>query len=260
MSESVVLVERLGQVVRLSLNRPQAMNALNLAMVGALEQVLELIEGDSDLRVVLLTGVGSAFCAGADLKEALQTGSETGEPDFLDRAGAMMNRLRSFPKPVVVALNGVTMAGGLELAMCGDIILAAQDVRIADAHANFGVYPGAGGAAVLPRLLPLQTALYMLLTGNSLTAQRLHDLGMIAEVHPADALSEASLALAAAIAEKSPAALRRMKTVARSSADKSQADALLHEQVMLRQHLNSGDLQEGLRAFSEKRKPRFVGR
>ena len=102
-----------------------------------------------------------------------------------------MNRLRSFPKPVVVALNGVTMAGGLELAMCGDIILAAQDVRVADAHANFGVFPGAGGAAVLPRLVPLQTAMYMLLTGNSLTAQRLHELGMIAEVHPADALSEA---------------------------------------------------------------------
>lgn len=260
MSEEVVIQEYLGPVARLVLNRQSAMNALNLAMVDALESAMAEVAANDASRVLLLTGAGPAFCAGADLKEALQTKPAIGEPDFLERAGAMMNRLRSFSKPVIVALNGVTMAGGLELAMCADIILAAEEAKIADAHANFGVYPGAGGAAILPRMVPLQTAMYMLLSGKSLTARRLHDLGLIAELHPAEALGEAALALAQSIAGKSPAALRRMKLVARSSADKSSADALLHEQVMLRQHLMSEDMREGLRAFAEKRAPRFTGR
>jgi enoyl-CoA hydratase/carnithine racemase len=261
MSEGVVLFETIGAVAWLRLNRPKAMNALNLAMLAELERHLAEIEARDELRVVVLTGTGPAFCAGADLKEVLAGQSaEPGEPDFIDRANRVFGRLRNLAKPLIAALNGVTMAGGLELAMCADLIIAAESATIGDAHANFGVYPGAGGAAILPRLIPLNMAMYLLLTGKSLSAAEMKACGLVCEIHPDEALAPAVQALAEQIALKSPVALRRMKEVARASADKSRDDALLHEQVMFRQHLRSADLQEGLRAFSERRPPRFVGR
>ena len=261
MIQDDVLFEAFGPVARLTLNRPKAMNALNLATLAALEGHLGEIARNDELRVVVLTGSGAAFCAGADLKEVL-AGAQLapGEADFLDRAQTVFGALRDFAKPVIAALNGVTMAGGLELAMCADIVVAAESATIADAHANFGVYPGAGGAAILPRLVPLNMAMYLLLTGKSLSAAQMQACGLVCEVHPDAGLADAALALANHIAKKSPVALRRMKAVARASADKSRDDALLHEQVMLRQHMRSFDFHEGLLAFADKRAPRFQGR
>ena len=259
--DEVLILETLGPVARLTLNRPRAMNALNLAMLAQLEGHLRSIAADAAVRVLVLTGAGAAFCAGADLKEALSgVAPVPGEPDFLDRAREVFDALRSFPKPVIAALNGVTMAGGLELAMCADIIVAADSATIGDAHANFGVYPGAGGAAVLPRLIPLNQAMYLLLTGKSLSAAQMHACGLVQEVHPDAELADAALKLAKQISRHSPIVLKRIKQVARMSADKSVGDALLHEQVMLRQHLRSYDLNEGLQAFTEKRAPQFQGR
>jgi enoyl-CoA hydratase/carnithine racemase len=261
MTESVLSFEAIGNVARLTLNRPKAMNSLNLALLAALDGALTEIANNDELRVLVITGAGPAFCAGADLKEVLAGQTlAAGEADFLDRANVVYGRLRNFAKPVIAALNGVTMAGGLELAMCADLIVAAESATIADAHANFGVYPGAGGAAVLPRLIPLNMAMYLLLTGKSLSAAEMKACGLVCEVHADAELGEAALKLAAHIARKSPSALRRMKEVARSSADKSRDDALRHEQVMLREHLRSFDLQEGLQAFAEKRAPQFQGR
>jgi len=261
MTETVLLIEALGPVTRLTLNRPKAMNSLNLALLAELETHLVALAANDAARVLVLTGAGHAFCAGADLKEIL-AGRDLapGEADFLDRANVVFGLLRDFPKPVIAALNGVTMAGGLELAMCADIVVAAESATIADAHANFGVFPGAGGAAVLPRLVPLNMAMYLLLTGKSLSAADMKACGLVGEVHADAALADASVALAQHIAAKSPSALRRMKAVARFTADKSRDDALLHEQAMLREHLRSFDFAEGLQAFGEKRAPRFQGR
>lgn len=259
--EDELLLDIDGPVARLTLNRPQAMNALNLAMLAMLDGHLRDLAADPAVRVLLLTGAGAAFCAGADLKEAIASApAAPGESDFLDRAREVFALLRAFPKPVIAALNGVTMAGGLELAMCADVIVAADSATIGDGHANFGVYPGAGGAAVLPRLIPLNQAMYLLLTGKTMTAADLHACGLVAEIHPAAALAKAASRLAKHIARHSPLVLQRIKQVARHSADKSMADALLHEQVMLRQHLRSYDMSEGLQAFVEKRAPQFQGR
>lgn len=261
MTADVLLFESIGSVARLTLNRPKAMNSLNLAMLTELDRRLSEIADDEALRVLVLTGVGPAFCAGADLKEVLAgQAMAPGEADFLDRGNLMFQRLRNFPKPVIAALNGITMAGGLEMAMCADIVVAAESATIADAHANFGVYPGAGGAAVLPRLIPLNMAMYMLLTGKSLSAADMKAAGLVCEVHPDAGFADAVLKLASNIAKKSPIALRRIKEVARASGDKTRDDALLHEQVALRQHMRTFDFQEGLQAFAEKRAPQFQGR
>jgi enoyl-CoA hydratase/carnithine racemase len=261
MSEDVLLCDVAESVARLTLNRPKAMNSLNLAILAELDRRLTELAVDDEIRVLVLTGSGAAFCAGADLKEVLASRTpEPGEADFLDRANQVFGRLRNFPKPVIAALNGVTMAGGLELAMCADLVVAAESATLADAHSNFGVYPGAGGAAVLPRLIPLNAAMYLLLTGKSLSAAEMKAYGLVCEVHADDAFPEAVQTLAKHIARKSPIALRRMKEVARQSADKTRDDALLHEQVMLRQHMRTFDFHEGLQAFAEKRAPQFQGR
>lgn len=257
----VLLFEALGPVARLTLNRPKAMNSMNLELLEQLAQRLTELANDDEIRVLIVTGNGPAFCAGADLKQVLAGSSlPAGEADFLDRADSIFKQLRNFPKPVIAALNGTTMAGGLELAMCADIVIAAESATIGDAHANFGVYPGAGGAAILPRLIPLNMAMYLLMTGKSLSATEMKNLGLVCEVHADAELSEAALKLAKQIAKKSPIALRRMKEVARVSADKTRDDALQHEQVMLRRHMRTFDFQEGLQAFAEKRPPEFQGR
>ncbi len=262
MSSEDLLYEKKGNVAWLTLNRPRAMNSLNLNIVARMEEVLPAIAADDGVRVVVLTGAAPAFCAGADLKEVL-AGQDLppGEPDLLDRmTEGVMAPLRDFPKPVIAALNGITMAGGLELAMCCDIVLASDKAEIGDAHANFGVYPGAGGAAVLPRLVPHNVAKYLLFTGRTLSAQDMKMYGLVNEVVPADQLEQAVTDLAAVIASKSPIALRRMKEVANATLDKSRDAALEHEQVQFRKHMRSYDMVEGLTAFSEKRAPVFQGR
>jgi enoyl-CoA hydratase/carnithine racemase len=186
-----VQYEEIGAVARLTLNRPEAMNALSVALIDALEQRLDQIAARDDLRVVVLTGSGRAFCAGADLKEVL-AGADLPPADFLDRGNVVFGKLRNFSKPVIAALNGMTMAGGLELAMCADVVVAGESAKVGDAHANFGGYPGAGGAAVLPRLIPLNMALYLLFTGKTLSAAEMKALGLVCEVHP-ELCSNASL-------------------------------------------------------------------
>ena len=262
MSDAALLFETRGPVAWLTLNRPEEMNSINLDMIELYETYLSEIAKDADIRVLVITGSGPAFCAGADLKEVLASSDlPPGEADFLDRVcEKVFKLLRDFPKPVIAALNGITMAGGLETALCADIILASEDARIGDAHANFGVYPGAGGAAILPRVIPLNVAKYLLLTGKTLSAREMHGYGLVNEVVPAEKLHEAAQSLAEEIAQKSPIALQRMKEVANAASDKSRDAALEHEQVMLRKHMRSYDMAEGLRAFAEKRSPRFKGR
>jgi len=179
--------------------------------------------------------------------------------EFLDLVGGMMDRLRVCPKPTIAALNGLTMAGGLELAMACDLIIAAESARIGDAHANFGVFPGAGGAAILPRRIGATAAKYLLFTGDTLPARELVSLGLVNRVVPdAELVSEVEK-LALRIASKSPLVLRRMKQTVADGLEQPQASALRLERLVLDAHRHSHDIQEGLAAFVGKRTPDFKG-
>lgn len=262
MTDSSLIFDVRDGVAWLSMNRPGDLNAISLDMVERFEQCMPEVLSDDTIKALVITGLGKAFCAGADLKQVVDSlDVPPGEPDFLDRlCDRVMNPLRDFPKPVIAALNGLTMAGGLELAMCADLVVAAQSARIGDAHANFGVYPGAGGAAVLPRIVPHNVAKYLLFTGKTLSAEEMKHYGFVNEVVADHELQQATQDLALHIAEKSPIALQRMKAVANGAADKTRDDALRHEMVEFRRHQRSWDMAEGLAAFAEKRKPEFQGR
>ena len=257
---SELLVEKKGQAGWLTLNRPKAFNSLTHYILVDLEAALVDFEQDDNIRVVVLTATDCpAFCAGADLKQVLKT-AELGEKDFLMQCRSSFDALRNCTKPVIAAINGMTMAGGLELTMCCDIVIASDKATFGDAHANFGVFPGAGGAAILPKLVPVNVAKYLLFTGKSLPASEMKQYGFVNEVVGHEQLNSRVLTLCEELAEKSPIVLQRMKKIANQAQDQTRQSALDSELLELREHLLSADMHEGLAAFAKKRKPVFIGK
>src|SRR5690606_22673901 len=148
-----------------------------------------------DVVSVVLTGTGRAFCAGADLKYVHSHLDEAGTREFLLQVLNTMNRIDSFPKPVIAALNGITLAGGLELALCCDLVIAARSAKIGDAHANYGLLPGGGGSVRLPRVIGANRAKYLLFTGEFVEAEAMEQAGLVHKVVDDDKLEAATQAL-----------------------------------------------------------------
>lgn len=242
--------------LRVTLNRPTRRNAVDEAMLASLEHAFSEAADDPTIRVVTLTGAGAAFCAGADLHHAMQAGPG-GIASFVARAGQVYSAIRNFPKPVIAALNGLTIAGGLELALACDIIIAADDAMIGDGHANFGMFPGAGGAALLPTRIGYHAAMYLLCTGTLLPATRMMDLGLVQQVAPAADFPELIERVERDIASKSAQALAAIKQLARHASCAGDAALLEAEHHAFAEYLGSEDFVEGLQAFAEKRAPRF---
>lgn len=258
MTEAVLLSEQEGATLWLTMNRPHAMNSLSFDLVDALLDAFQKAATDDSIRVVALTGTDKAFCAGADLK-TMTTNYAPGEPDILDRVVEILTVVRYFEKPVIAAVNGLALAGGMELMMCCDLIYAGDSARIGDAHCNYGIVPGGGGAAIMPRLLPLPIAKYLLFTGEFLPAAKLQHYGLVNEVVADEDLHAAVNKVAAVISQKSPIGLARTKRVANEALDKTAADSLLDERLASRDQFRSYDYSEGISAFLEKRKPVFKG-
>lgn len=260
MGEALVDCELAGPVAWLRLNRPEAMNALSTELLGDLDLAFDIVERDPAVRVVVLTGTGRAFCAGADLKEI----GRPPDPDrivaFVRAAGATIDRIPALDKPVIAAVNGLALAGGLELVLACDVVIAAVSARLGDAHANYGLLPGAGGAVRLARVVGPTVAKYLAFTGLSLPAPDLVPLGLVNEVVPDGRLHARADELANHIAAKSPLGIARMKALVHDGLEQPLDTALRLEHLALATHAHSADLAEGLTAFTEKRTPRYLGR
>ena len=257
MSDEIV-ASREGAVLTVRLNRPEALNAITGEMVDAIDALLDEAVGDGT-RVLVLTGTGRGFSAGADL---IRIGNAPGASQaFLKRLQELFVRIAELPMPVIAAVNGTAMGGGTELILAADFAIAAESVKVGDGHTNVGVIPGGGGAALLHKRVPPAIAKYVVFTGDRLTAQQWLQYGLFAEVVPDAELEGRVAALAARLAEKSPLGLRTIKQVMRETEGiDDRAAALAVEWRASEGYQSSHDFAEGLKAFAEKRKPEFLGR
>lgn len=249
-----------GTTLWITLNRPDAMNAINDAVVDGLAAALDDAAADATLRCIVIRAEGRAFCAGADLK-SVQEKTAAGTMDaFVDRLLTVFNRIEAFPRPVIAAVNGLALAGGLELVLCCDLVIAAESAKIGDAHANYGLIPGGGGSVRLPRKIGPAQAKYLMYTGEFLDAAALERMGLVNRVVPDADLEETVATLAAQLGEKSPLGLKLMKQLTDDGLEQPKDVALRNELMAIAVHSRSQDWAEGLAAFAEKRKPNFTGR
>jgi enoyl-CoA hydratase/carnithine racemase len=255
----LVTVERRGHAAWVVLNRPDAANALSRALVDELGVAVGKLAGDATLRAVVITGVGKAFCAGADLKERIDM-----PPDevrvFLDELGATLNELAALPCPVIAALNGAAFGGGLELALACDIRIAVENAAMGLVEARLGIIPGAGGTQRLSRLIGVARAKELILTGRRIDAGIACDMGLIAKVVPAAELEAATDDLVDEIAACAPLAIAQAKAAIDGGIALSLPGGLALEKRCYEVVLASADRDEGLRAFAEKRRPVFQGK
>ncbi len=250
-----VLYEVRDGAAWITINRPEARNALNAAVRSGLKELFEHAEHDDTVSVVVLTAAGSkAFCAGGDLKEMASTGLTVPPPDFVPQPG----RTIDMTKPVIAAVNGMALAGGFLLAQSADLVVAAEHARFGITEAKVG--RGSPWAAPLPWLIPPRVAMEILLTGEAIGAQRAYEVGLVNRVVPAERLHEATMELVATIAANAPLSVRAAKRTVYSSAEHHRTEAFDEAERIWEPVYLSRDAQEGPRAFAEKRRPRWEGR
>jgi enoyl-CoA hydratase/carnithine racemase len=246
-----------GSALWLRINRPDALNSLSLAVIDELHAGLDRAEADPAVRSVVLTGTGRAFCAGADLKDVNDSDSGV---EFRRLLGVLLDRIDAFAKPVIAAVNGIALAGGLELILCCDVVVAAASARMGDGHSNYGLLPGGGGSVRLPRVVGKNRAMYMLYTGDLFPAADLQAWGLVNVIAADEGLHEAVTQLTDRLSAKSPLGLARMKQLVHETAEQPTPTALSLELLYSALHEKSHDMAEGVAAFVEKRKPEFNGR
>jgi enoyl-CoA hydratase len=249
-----VLVEHDGGVTVVTINRPGARNAVNRAVTDGIAAALEEFESRKDLTVAILTGAGGTFCSGMDLK-AFVAGENVSHPE----RGLAGITLRPPAKPVIAAVEGYALAGGCEIALACDLIVAAEDARFGIPEVKRGLVAGAGGLIRLPRRVPHGVAMRLALTGDPITATEAERYGLVTEITaPGKALAGAR-ALAGAIAANAPLAVAATKRVLDAQADWTSAEAFDRQTELIRPVFTSADAREGATAFAEKRPPVWRG-
>ena len=249
---SVVEREQRGQVAILTLNRPEARNAISPEVSETMAQLLDDIETDPGSRAVVLTGRGEVFSAGADLKVVAQ-----GRANDIARGkgGFAGVATRDFPKPLIAAVNGPALAGGFEIVLSCDLVVAAETARFGIPEVKRGLMAAAGGLIRLPKRVPLAVALELAMTGDPIDASRALQLGLVNRVVAADRVVDEAIALAERIGENSPIAVRNSRRLVREAAELSEEAGWQRTFELMMPVFESGDSIEGATAFAEKRSP-----
>jgi enoyl-CoA hydratase/carnithine racemase len=247
-----VHVEQDGHVVVITLDRPEARNALDPDTDERLREVFTDFSRDDTQWVAVLCGAGDHFCAGADLK------ARQGRRPRVPEGGITRDFWTT--KPIIAALQGAVYGGGLELALCADVRVADETAKLGQLEVRWGIMPGAGGTQRLPRLVGLGVALELVMSGDPIDAQRAHQVGLVNRVVPAGQARTAAVELATTIASRAPLAVRRAKEATMRGLNMPLDDGIRMESLVANLLAGTADLQEGRRAFVEKGTPKFEGR
>jgi len=254
-----VRVEMEDRLAVVTINRPEALNALNSSVVRELSMIIEHLSMAADVGAIILTGTGDrAFVAGADIKEMV--GLSALEMRSFSEAGRRLgDAMAACSKPILAAINGYALGGGCELALACDIRIASDRAKLGQPEVNIGIVPGFGGSQRLPRLVGLGWASEMIYTGEAIDAATAERIGLVNRVVPADRLLEETKALARKILEKGPAAIALAKACLRASVEMPLSAGLDFETAAFGVVGSTHDKEEGMRAFIEKRKPAWTG-
>lgn len=247
-----VLTEIRGKVLLVTLNRPDAMNSVNLELAQALAAAMEELDGNDDLSVGVLRGEGRGFSAGMDLKAFVAGGM----PNLPDRGFAGITEFAA-KKPLIAAVEGFALAGGLEIALSCDLIVASEGAKLGIPETGVGLFAGAGALLRLPRRVPYSVAMKMALTAAPITAEEAHALGLVTEVTPKGGAVDAALALAEQIAKNAPLGLQASKALLLEMQGRTEAEFWEYQGPIMRDVFASEDAIEGATAFAEKRPPEW---
>jgi enoyl-CoA hydratase len=255
MPEEPVLTERRDGVLLITLNRPDARNAVNLALAEGIAAALDALDAEADLRAGVLTGAGKGFSAGMDLK-AFVAGER---PTVGDRGFAGIVK-RAARKPLIAAIDGFAMAGGLEIALSCDLIVAGRGARLGVPEVKRSLVASAGALRRLPQRVPYGVAMEMALTGDPITAERAYELGLVNRLTDAGGAVDAALELAATIVKNGPLALEATKAILQQQPDWTESEFWQRQDELAEPVMGSEDAREGATAFAEKREPVWRGR
>ena len=257
--EAEILRQVVDGVGIMTLNRPDKFNCISTALMDGMGAAIEAFEADKAVRVILLNAVGKTFCTGADLDEVtVARKSRDTLATFIGHIHKVFRRLETSPLPVVVSVNGLALAGGIEMMMSCDVAFAAESAQIGDQHAQYGLVPGGGGTQRLPRLVGLRRALDLQYTNRWLTAAEAERWGLVNYVVADDALADAALDYCKGLAAKSRAGLAAMKRLSRQGLEMAPSDGLSLEEDAVVACLMDPDAEEGLAAFQARRKSNFA--
>jgi enoyl-CoA hydratase len=255
----IVTVEPPAGII--TFNRPNVLNALRISLLAEVSQALSELENDPAVRAVIVTGSGEkAFAAGADISELNALPSAGHGADQARLGQALTRKIERLRKPVIMAINGFALGGGCEIAMAGDILIAAEHAKFGQPEVNLGLIPGYGGSQRVTRLAGKGMAMYLCLTGEMIDAREALRIGLVQKVVPAAELMNEARRLAAVIATKAPLAIAACKRAINNGAHLSIDDALEIEALEFGALVDTEDIKEGTGAFLEKRKPNWIGR
>ena len=251
--------ETIGGVLKISINRPKVFNSFNTELAHELQEALDIAKNDDSIRAVLITGVGRAFSTGQDIAELVDPNGPDLSTILSDNFNPIVIKIRELNKPVIAAVNGVAAGAGANIALACDIVLSGESVQFIQIFSKIGLIPDAGGTHILPRLIGWQKASAIMMLGEPITSIEAERMGMIYKVYKDEELGEASMKMATKLSEMPTFALSNIKKALNKSFTNTFSQQLLVEEELQIASAKTNDFKEGISAFVEKRKAKFVG-